>query len=256
MLQHFMVSDPKGLENFSECPSSPGPSCVHYGRELLRSIGQYRAMGDTGDSKNGCSDAALISRSVDDPESFSLIVERHATSVYRYLASHVHLSTSEDLLADVFEVAFKARDRYDIRYENALPWLLGIATNVVRHHRRSEVRHASMLRRVTEIHLHSSESFAANDAVATGAELDDEMECIRRALARLNDKHHQVIVLSAGLGLSYQDIAQALGLRIGTVRSRLSRARQNLRELLAADGQYRAYDDSVKGHPGAEEGSG
>lgn len=224
--------------------------------ELSDSIGQYHPMGETGASDEGCSDAAVISRSINDPESFSLIVERHATSVFRYLASRGDRSTSEDLLADVFEVAFKARDRYDSHYESALPWLLGIATNVIRHHRRSERRHTAMVRRVTQVHARRSESSDLSDAVATGAELDEEMQCVRRALGGLSEKHRQVIVLSAGIGLSYEDIAQALGIRIGTVRSRLSRARQQLRELLAADGQYSSYDDSDEGHPAAEEGSG
>jgi RNA polymerase sigma factor (sigma-70 family) len=212
-------------------------------RELLNSIGQYRPMSDTGASGNAPTDAAVITQSVVDPGFFSLIVERHATSVFRYLASRVDRSKSEDLLADVFEAAFKARTRYDTHYENALPWLLGIATNVIRHHRRSEIRHASMVRRVTQLHRRSNETSEAIDAVATTAQLDDEMQCVRRALAGLNDRHRQVLVLSAGLGLSYEDIAQTLGIRIGTVRSRLSRARRRLRELLEADGQYVGKDE-------------
>ena len=218
-------------------------------------IGQYRLMSDTGASGSASTDAAIISQSVVDPECFSLIVERHATSVFRYLASRVDRSTSEDLLADVFEAAFRARHRYDTRYDNALPWLLGIATNVIRHHRRSEIRHASMVRRVTQLHGRSQETSDAMDAVATSAELHDEMQCVRRALAALDDRHRQVLVLSAGLGLSYEDIAQTLGIRIGTVRSRLSRARRRLRELLEADGQYRAYVESDRRHPVAEERS-
>jgi RNA polymerase sigma factor (sigma-70 family) len=223
--------------------------------ELLDSIGQYHPMGDTGASDEGCTDAAVISRSINEPESFSVIVERHATSVFRYLASRGDRSTSEDLLADVFEVAFKSRNRYDTHYESALPWLLGIATNVIRHHRRSERRHLAMVRRVTQVHSRRSESSEVSDAVTSGAELGEKMQCVRRALDGLNDKHRQVIVLSAGIGLSYEDIAQALGIRIGTVRSRLSRARQQLRELLAADGQYSSYDESDEGHPAAEESS-
>jgi RNA polymerase sigma factor (sigma-70 family) len=223
--------------------------------ELLHAIGQYRLMSDTGASGSASTDAAIISESVDDPQFFSLIVERHTTAVFRYLASRVDRATSEDLLADVFEVAFQTRGRYDTRYENALPWLLGIATNVVRHHRRSTMRHASMVRRVTQLHGRSSESSTAGDAVAATAELDDEMQCVRRALAGLSERHRQVLVLSAGLSLSYVDIAQTLGIRVGTVRSRLSRARRKLRELLEADGQYRAYEESDGGHPVAEERS-
>jgi sigma-70-like protein len=80
-----------------------------------------------------------------DPECFSLIVDRHATSVFGYMPSRVDRSSSEDLLADVFEAASRARPRYDTRYEDCLPWLLGITTNMIRHHRRSAVRHESMV---------------------------------------------------------------------------------------------------------------
>jgi len=221
----------------------------------LHAIGQYRLMSDSGASGSAGTDAAVISQSVVDPQRFSLIVERHATSVFRYLASRVDRSTSEDLLADVFEAAFGARTRYDAHYESALPWLLGIATNEIRHHRRSEVRRASMVRRVTQLQGRRTEPSQAIDDVATGAERHDEMQCVQRALAALDDRHREVLVLSAGLGLSYEDIGQTLGIRIGTVRSRLSRARRRLRELLEADGQYRAYDESDRSRPVAEERS-
>jgi RNA polymerase sigma-70 factor, ECF subfamily len=88
---------------------------------------------------------------------------------------------------------------------------------------------------------------------SASAELHDEMQSVRWALGALNDRHRQVLVLSAGLGLSYEDIAQTLGIRIGTVRSRLSRARRRLRELLEADGQYRGYDELDQRHSVGEE---
>ena len=182
-------------------------------------------------------DAAVIVESLIDPECFSLIVERHATSVFRYPASRVDRSSSEDLLADVFEAAFHARPRYDTRYEDCLPWLLGIATNMIRHHRRSAVRHESMVRRITRLHMQSDKPSDMVDVVATSAELHNEMQRVRGALATLDERHREVLVLSAGLGLSYEDIARTLGIRIGTVRSRLSRARRRMRELLGADGQ-------------------
>lgn len=112
-----------------------------------------------------------------------------------------------------------------------------------------------MLRRMTQLHGRSSEASEAIDVLATSAELHDEMQCVRRALAALNDRHRQVLVLSVGLGLSYEDIAQTLGIRIGTVRSRLSRARRRMTELLEADGQYRGYDESGQRHSVGEERS-
>jgi RNA polymerase sigma-70 factor (ECF subfamily) len=203
-------------------------------------------MGDAGVADSASTDAALIRGSIDDPQSFSIIVERHATAVFRYLVSRVGRSAAEDLLADVFEAAFGARGRYDARYDNSLPWLLGIATNEIRHYRRSEMRHASMLRRITPHSPRANRAPEAIDAVATDAERHEEMASVRRAFAALDDRHRQVLVLCAGLGLSYEQIAQTLGIRIGTVRSRLSRARQKLRELLEADGQYKTYDELAR----------
>jgi RNA polymerase sigma factor (sigma-70 family) len=221
----------------------------------LNFFGQYRIMSGRDASRITGTDAAVISDSVLSPECFSVIVERHATPVFRYLASRVDRSSSEDLLADVFEAAFRARQRYDTRYEDALPWLLGIATNMLRHHRRSEIRTTSMLVRLTQLRARSDELAETEDAVAASVELRTQRRRVRHALANLDDRHREVLVLSTGLGLSYEDIARALGIRIGTVRSRLSRARTRLRELLETDGQYTAYVASDQQYPVAEEHS-
>ncbi|HXN63647.1 MAG TPA: RNA polymerase sigma factor [Acidimicrobiales bacterium] len=204
-------------------------------------------------SESTSTDAVLIGQSVVDPESFTLIVERHATPVFRYLASRVDRSVAEDLLSDVFHAAFKSRRRYDQRHDNALPWLLGIATNMIRHHRRSEVRHSSMVRRMVQLQVSRNDLTAAADAVAAGVEQRDDLQRVRRALDSLDDKHREVVVLSAGLGLSYEDIARTLGIKVGTVRSRLSRGRARLRELLGTDGQYREYPEPVQGYHIGEE---
>jgi RNA polymerase sigma factor (sigma-70 family) len=198
-------------------------------------------------------DGALIGDSVSNPECFSVIFERHGASVFRYLASRVDRSSAEDLLADVFEAAFRARQRYDTRSDGALPWLLGIASNMIRHHRRSQVRRTSMLRRITHLEEQGKSATNAMDPPAASAEQRDQMQGVRRALDALDDKHREVLVLSAGLGLSYDDIGRALGIRVGTVRSRVFRARANLRELLEADGQYTAYAKSDHRSTVAEE---
>ena len=92
-----------------------------------------------------------------------------------------------------------------------------------------------MMRRVTQLHGRSQKPSEAVNTVAASAEVFDQMQNVRRALAALGQEHREVLLLSAGLELSYEDIARALGIRVGTVRSRLSRARRRLRELLATD---------------------
>lgn len=226
---------------------------VQRNRELFDPFGQYCSVSDMGASRITDSDAVLIGDSVLSPEIFGLIVERHATSVFRYLASRLDRSNSEDLLAEVFETAFRARQRYDSHYDGALPWLLGIANNLLRHHRRSEIRNTSLLFRLTQARARRDEEVETEDVVAVSVELKDQMQTVRRALDALDERHREVLVLSAGLGLGYEDIARTLGINVGTVRSRLSRARTRLRELLGAGGQYTVYAESSRHGPVPEE---
>ena len=110
-----------------------------------------------------------------------------------------------------------------------------------------------MLRRIAHLEEQGTSATNAIDPPAASAEQRDQMQGVRRALDALDDKHREVLVLSAGLGLSYDDIGRALGIRVGTVRSRVFRARENLRELLEADGQYTAYAKSDHRSTVAEE---
>ncbi len=99
--------------------------------------GQYVSMGGPGGS---ATDAELVAASHDDPRQFAQIFDRHARSVHRHAAARIKASDVDDIVSDSFIAAFRSRARYDLAFENALPWLLGIATNVLRHHRRAERR--------------------------------------------------------------------------------------------------------------------
>jgi RNA polymerase sigma factor (sigma-70 family) len=187
------------------------------------------------------SDAALISASLAEPPQFAPVFERHARVVHRYLSSRVDPQSAEDLLSEVFVIAFRRRASFDTSYEDARPWLLGIATNVLRHHRRSESRRSTMLERVQRSGGDQRDAMPEDvaDAVATR----DEIEAVRNALGRLDPKYADVVTLFSAFGLGYEEIARALGLRTGTVRSRLSRGRAQLRELMSRSGQYPEQDD-------------
>ena len=75
-----------------------------------------------------------------DPERFGVVAERHFNEVFRYLARRVGRDVAQDLGAETFVVAFSARTRYDGSRADARPWLFGIATNLIRRHRRGELR--------------------------------------------------------------------------------------------------------------------
>jgi RNA polymerase sigma-70 factor (ECF subfamily) len=116
--------------------------------------------------------------------------------------------------------------------DKVLPWLYGIATNVVRNRRRAERRYLAALARVP------APSDEPSFADVADARLDDERQ-MRQALgllAELPQLEQDVFVLCAWMGLSYEDAAVALAVPVGTVRSRLSRARHRLRELDAEGG--------------------
>lgn len=166
-----------------------------------------------------------------DRDAFGVLFERHAKLIYNYCFRRIgDWATAEDLVSIVFLEAWRHRER--LQPEKGLPWLLGIATNVIRNRRRSERRHAAALRRVPD--PGPEPDFAADAAT----QLDDArlIGGVLAAVSKLPRREQEVFVLCAGLDLSYEDAAVALGIPVGTVRSRLSRARRKLRELESTSG--------------------
>jgi len=178
-------------------------------------------------------DAALIAASLDTPVAFAAVFDRHYDFVHRYLGRRVGLDIADDLASETFTTAFRVRARYDLAHTDARPWLLGIATNLVRHHRRAEVRRLRAYERIEVAQAAGIEE----DAVAARADAASERPQIAHALARIPDADRDALLLLAWADLTYADIAMALEIPIGTVRSRIHRARQRLRELLEPSGQ-------------------
>jgi RNA polymerase sigma factor (sigma-70 family) len=181
------------------------------------------------------------------PTLFGRLFDRHALAVYRYVTYRAGPGDVEDLVSETFVTAFRTRARYDRAFADARPWLLGIATNVVRQHRRSERRRLARLRAA----LRSREP-GLDPADDVGASLDHAAEgaLVARALARLDQRYQEVLLLAAGPGLTYEEIARALHVPVGTVRSRLARGRRQLRELLDAGGQQE--NDATRIAPATE----
>jgi RNA polymerase sigma-70 factor (ECF subfamily) len=132
------------------------------------------------------------------------------------------------VVAETFLTAFRQRDGYDLSYRNARPWLYGIATNLMRRHVNTEVRQ-----------LRIAERTGADPVTAPFTDRSDERlsaEASQRqlsgALAALPKGHRDALLLVAWGGLSYPETAEALGVRLGTVRSRINRARNRLRKAL------------------------
>jgi RNA polymerase sigma factor (sigma-70 family) len=186
--------------------------------------GKHRVM-----EEHELDDGALFERSVAEPELFTLVFDRHYRAVYGYLSRRVGRTVADDLTAETFIRAFERRAAYDAAAGRALPWLLGIALNLLAHHRRSEAR---QLR-----------AFAASRAREPSRSADDEgawvdadtRQRLVAALEQLDDYDREALLLYAWGELRYQEIAEVLRIPVGTVRSRLNRARRKLRQALEPD---------------------
>jgi RNA polymerase sigma factor (sigma-70 family) len=180
------------------------------------------------------SDAAVVAASLDTPACFGALFDRHATVIFRYLVRRVGPDEADALLGEVFRIAFEKRERYDLDRPNARPWLYGISTNLLARHRRSEARR---LRATARLRAHHVPAGDPSDQVITEVDARDLWPHIAEAVERLPEGERDVLLLYVWEELSYEEIAGALGVPVGTVRSRLNRARVSLRELRTSIGR-------------------
>ncbi|WP_433331575.1 RNA polymerase sigma factor [Spirillospora sp. CA-294931] len=163
-----------------------------------------------------------------EPQRFGTLFDRHARAVYNHCFRRTgDWSAAEDLTSVVFLEAWRRRDDVRLHGDSALPWLLGVAGNVVRNRHRATRRHREAMARLPG---QRPEPDHADDVAGR---LDDErvMTVLLRLVGRLSRDDQDVLTLCAWDGLSYAEAATALGVPLGTVRSRLSRAKSRLREL-------------------------
>jgi RNA polymerase sigma factor (sigma-70 family) len=163
------------------------------------------------------SDARILRDSVSEPAIFSSVYERHLRAVASYVARRTGPELSEDLTAEVFVRAFRKRAVFRDDHGSALPWLLGIANNLIADHRRAERRRLEALQRLAAARPVSSERSVG----VLAPELVGE-------LLRLPAADRDTLLLVVWGELSYAEAATALSVPVGTIRSRIARARQRL----------------------------
>lgn len=167
-----------------------------------------------------------------DPDAFGLIFDEYARAVYNLgFRLTANWSAAEDVVSLTFLEAWRLRDRIDPVGESLQPWLLGIAVNVCRNLARASRRHQAALARIPPPLV------VPDFAEELAGRLDDtaQLHLVAKALGALRRSEHEVIALCVWSGLDYTAAATALGVPVGTVRSRLSRARRRLRNLVPAD---------------------
>jgi RNA polymerase sigma factor (sigma-70 family) len=174
-------------------------------------------------------DALAISRSLTDPEQFEVVFDRHFARIHRYLRRRVGSELAQELAAETFLRAFRGRRRFAAGADSALPWLYGIAANLIRMNQRAEER---------RLRAYARAAGQRDDPPPTGGEVEDRVDAaacgpaLAEALASLSPVSREVLLLHAWGELSHEQIAQALRLSPAAVRTRLHRARAQVGEML------------------------
>ncbi|MFJ8104312.1 RNA polymerase sigma factor [Streptomyces sp. NPDC096132] len=181
-------------------------------------------------------------------EAFAELYELHATAVYHHaLRLTGDWSAAEEVMSETFLAAWRGRGDVEAEGGSLRPWLFGIATNKARNADRSLRRRLAFLaRRVPEVEAEAVDDFA--EEVAGRVDDARRLADVRRVLGRLRRHEREVIALCVWGGLDYAQAAEALGVPVGTVRSRLSRARARLRGFV--DGDARAGRTPSNSHRG------
>lgn len=170
-------------------------------------------------------DNEVIERSAREPAVFATLYDRHARSVFRYAAQRLGDHAADDVMSETFLVAFEKRASYDVTVVDARPWLLGIATRLIRKH----VRLEAVAWKGMSADL--AAQIAPDLVDLAGARIDAQRLTPRlaKALRRLPEIDRDTLLLYAWGDLDYASIAAAMHVPVGTVRSRLNRARRLLR---------------------------
>ncbi|MFI7658265.1 RNA polymerase sigma factor [Micromonospora parva] len=167
-----------------------------------------------------------------DPAAFAELFDAYARSVYNHaFRLTADWATAEDVMAATYLQAWRSRERVTEEGGSLRPWLLGVATNEARNHTRSNRRY-----RKVAAALIAADLTVPDHADEVAGRLDDRRRIAAAldALARLRRPEREVLTLCLWEGLDYESAAEALGVPVGTVRSRLSRARARLRTLVDA----------------------
>ena len=178
-------------------------------------------MGDTRRS-----DAEVITTSVDRPEAFGEIFSRHHTAIFGFVARRIGVMDAADVTANIFETAFRIRARYRPSQSNCLPWLQGIAVNILgdrlRKRRKDARIYVALPRELDPEDL--------SDAVNARVVATDVASRVNRVLGDVSRKDRDTFLLYALESLTYGEISEILGVPIGTVGSRIHRVRTRILE--------------------------
>ncbi len=190
-----------------------------------------RTEGRCGVEDGDLTDAEIIARSRTEPTRFATVFDRHYDAIHRFLWTRVG-RRAEDVTAEVFKVAFQQRDRYDPSFPSARPWLFGIASRLAKQQHREEAKAEDAALRSASDPVHAPDASPEQrlDELAPSSP-------VAAAVMGLPVRDREPLLLHAWDDLSYEEVAHVLDVPVGTVRSRIHRARQVLRSELTPTGE-------------------
>ncbi len=171
-------------------------------------------------------DSEIIRRSQETPAAFAELYDRHAAAIHRYASRRIG-QAADDIMSETFLVAFQRRESFDGSADDARPWLFGIATVLLNKHRRQEAR--AWLGIVAD-GLAAVGAASDDERVDDRVDADREIRALAAAIHRMPARDRDALLLYAWGDLDYEGVARALDVPVGTVRSRLNRARRQLRQ--------------------------
>ena len=190
---------------------------------------------------DGRVDGEVIAASLDDSGTFAVLYDRHAAHLYRYAYRRLGPDAAQDAVADAFLAAFARRRHYDLTQPDARPWLFGIVTREIARRLRTERARYRALARAAGGQAASEDGLA--DRVVTRVGADAARAPLAAALRALSVGDRDVLLLFAWGELSYAEIGAALAIPVGTVRSRLNRARRKVRQELGGSDPTELFEE-------------
>ncbi|MGS2615879.1 RNA polymerase sigma factor [Micromonospora sp. LZ34] len=193
----------------------------------------------------GQTDVEIISRMHVDPELFAIIFDRYYPAIHGYATRRLGRDLADDVAAETFLVAFHNWQRYDTTHHSARPWLFGIASNLIAGHQRTEARRYRALARADQVTTADTDSVdGPADRVAVRLDAQAVRGRLAAALEEIAPADREVVLLIAWADLTCEEVARALEIPAGTVRSRLHRARKRLQAALGGADPTATGEDS------------
>ncbi|MDJ1115156.1 RNA polymerase sigma factor [Microbacterium dauci] len=188
-------------------------------------------------------DSGIIRRSLSEPSAFAEVFERHATAIARFAAQRVGTDAGQDVVSETFLIAFRRRGSFDHSWESAKPWLFGIATRVIHRMRGQDAKQWRAIAAAASVAIEHGDDL--HERAEAHADADAALRPLAARIAALPTRDRDVLLLYAWGDMTYEQIAIALSVPVGTVRSRLNRVRRRLR----ADGVEQGREGEQHGRP-------